>query len=177
MVKYDTWRDNFDRTPAGLPLSRPDPGSAGENWAIDLDKVLDVSFALREMLLKYVPGLVNAAESFFESVTFVPVSNFGTLAEQNAEGVIGIVPEKLKPVWVEVPFLTLLAQNNGLIRTRTGSDGARLGTLVNGQVGFAHPVTGRPVRLPGNYAGAGLRIGGTLYRLPAKDGGGERREN
>lgn len=177
VVKYDTWRDGFDRTPAELPLAKPDSVSSGESWALDRDRVLDVSFALRELLLKYVPGLVNAAESFFESVTFVPVSNFGTLAERNDEGVIGIVPEKLNPIWVEVPFLTLLAQNNGLIRSRTGSAGARLGTWINGQLGFAHPVTGRPVRLPGNYAGAGLEIGGTLYRLPAKDDGGEHREN
>ena len=177
VVKYDTWRDGFDRTPAELPLAKPDSVSSGESWALDRDRVLDVSFALRELLLKYVPGLVNAAESFFESVTFVPVSNFGTLAERNDEGVIGIVPEKLKPIWVEVPFLTLLAQNNGLIRSKTGSAGAPLGTWINGQLGFAHPVTGRPVRLPGNYAGAGLEIGGTLYRLPAKDDGGEHREN
>ena len=173
VVKYDTWRENFDRAPAELPLAAPESGSTGENWALDLDTVLDVSFALRELLLEYVPGLVNAAESFFESVTFVPVSNFGTIAEQNEEGVIGIVPEKLKPVWVEVPFLTLIAKNGGLIPAKEGSAGEKLGTLVNDQVRFAHPVSGKPVRLPGNYAGAGLKIGGTLYRLPARSDGGK----
>ena len=171
VVKYDTWRESFDRTPAGLPLAAPESGGKGENWILDLDAILDVSFALRELLLKYVPGLVNAAESFFDSVTFVPVSNFGTIAEQNDDGVIGIVPEKLKPVWVEVPFLTLLAQNNGLIPTREGTEGEELGTVVNNQVVFTHPVSGKPVRLPGNYAGAGLKIGGKLYRLPKRNGG------
>ena len=175
VVKYDTWRESFDRSPAELPLTAPGSGG-GEGWSLDLDKVLDVSFALRELMLKYVPGLVNAAESFFDSVTFVPVSNFGTLAEQDEKGVIGIVPEKLKPVWAEVPFLTLLAQNDGLVPTRTGSAGKKLGTIVNNQVVFTHPVSGKPVRLPGNYAGAGIEIGGTLYRLPGRSGDGKPRK-
>ena len=170
VMKYDTWCGSFDRTLSDLPLSAPESGSSGESWSLDLDTVLDVSFALRELMLKYVPGLVNAAESFFDSVTFVPVSNFGTLAEQDEKGVIGIVPEKLKPVWAEVPFLTLLAQNNGLIPTGTGSTGEALGSFINGRAAFTHPVSGKPVRLPGNYAGAGIRIGGTFYRLPRRSG-------
>ena len=176
VVKYDTWRGSFDRTLSGLPLTAPKSGGGAEGWSLDLDKVLDVSFALRELMLKYVPGLVNAAESFFDSVTFVPVSNFGTLAEQDERGVIGIVPEKLKPVWVEVPLLVLLAQNDGLIPEGKGSAGEKLGSPVNDQVAFAHPVSGKPVRLPGNYAGAGIRIGGTLYRLPELNGDGEFRK-
>ena len=177
VVKYDAWRESFDRAPAELPLTPPGPGGAGESWSLDMDTVLDMSFALRELMLKYVPGLVNAAESFFDSVTFVPVSNFGTLAEQDEKGVIGIVPEKLKPVWAEVPFLTLLVQNGGLIPAAKGSSGEKLGSFVNGQAAFAHPVSGKPVRLPGNYAGAGIRIGGTLYRLPEQSGGGKSRKS
>ncbi|MBR7103693.1 MAG: hypothetical protein IKC65_02010 [Lentisphaeria bacterium] len=164
--KYDTWQDKFSKEVSSI--SYVTTGEDGEN-ILNMDNILDVSFALRELMLKYAPGLVNAAESFFEKVCFVPVSNFGTIAEQNENGVIGIVPEKITSVWVEVPLLLMLSNNDQLPAGHAGEQGEPLGTVFKNSIVFEHPESGRRTKLPRNYSGALLKIGGKSYRLPEID--------
>jgi len=177
VCKYDIWRESFPKE-LGSPYV-----SDGEECGLDLNKVLDVSFALRNLLMEYVPGLVNSAESFFKHVYFVPVSAFGTLAELDEGGFIGVVTEKIRPIWVEVPFLCIMHENGDLPARRVGASARRGSGAENGQdapqpafgfkakaderqISFRHPVTGENVRLPLNYAGAQLEIDGKLYELP-----------
>lgn len=169
--KYDTWKEKFPVELSTLPyITNGDTcdDDTVPKRSLYMENILAVSYKLREMMLEYVPGLVNAAESFFEEVYFVPVSNFGTLAEQDADGRIGVIPEKISPVWVEVPILILLSKNEQIPEKEISSlhQATALGRLVNNHVAFIHPENGKQVFLPSNYAGIELAIGGKLYRLP-----------
>jgi DNA-directed RNA polymerase subunit RPC12/RpoP len=166
--KYDTWKEHFSEDISRLPLTVL-PDSEENEYALDMDKLLSVSFALRELMLEYAPGLVNAAESFFDKVFFIPVSNFGTLAEQDTDGIIGVVPGKISPCWVEVPLLIQLAENHQLPAFYSNADAEPLGKIVRNRIVFTHPETGKNVRLPESYANAVLQINGKTYRLPEKE--------
>lgn len=166
--KYDIWKDNFPKDIANTPyvIARHDPHGADE-YILAMDNILQVSYALREMMLNSVPGLVSAAESFFEEVYFVPVSNFGTFAEQKADGAIGVVPAKISPIWVDVPMLLLLSRNEQLpVKQLTAANAERLGSIVKEKIVFTHPENGKIIRLPLCYAGVEIEIGGRKYVLP-----------
>ena len=164
VCKYDVWREAFKKELGSPYLIEND------ETVLDMNKILDVSFALRELLQEYVPALVNTAESFFKRVTFVPVSAFGTLAELDESGYIGVVSEKINPIWVEVPFMVIMKENGELPgRIVKGNGAAEIGfkTHVDDErVHFRHPVTQEKVSLPKNYMGARLTIAGKLYDLP-----------
>lgn len=166
--KYDTWKDKFSEDISSIPFVSFAEKNKDGIGTLAMSNILSVSYKLRELMLEYAPGLVNAAESFFEDVYFVPVSNFGTLAEQNEDGVIGVVPEKISPLWVEVPLLLLLAKNNQIEMEKAGRDQncSSLGRIVNNHITFTHPVNGKNIYLPINYASALLTIGDKRYRLP-----------
>ena len=167
--KYDTWKEKFPVDLASVPyITEGETLDDDVKRSLYMENILAVSYKLREMMLQFVPGLVNAAESFFEEVYFVPVSNFGTLAEQDADGRIGVVPEKIAPVWVEVPILILLSKNEQIREKEVSirNTGTELGKIVNNHIAFIHPENGKQVFLPSNYAGIELEIGGKLYRLP-----------
>lgn len=165
--KYDVWRSIF---PCDFAAQRPVRSAADTlEAALDRNRIMDTSFALRELLLGYVPELVQTAETFFNDVTFVPFSNFGRPAyPSEATGQFGIIPSEIAPIWVDVPMLHLLGQGKLLPTVTTPAPGAaELGTNVDNFVVFAHPADRHRVRLPGNYQGAVLTIGGKTFRLPA----------
>ena len=164
VCKYDVWKDSFPKS-----LEQPYLIEEDETY-LDMNKILDVSFALREMMMKYAPSVVNTAESFFRHVYFVPVSSFGTLAELDESGYIGVVSEKIHPIWIEIPFMVIMEENHQLpSRMVKGNQASEFGfkaKVSDGQIHFLHPVTHENVRLPMNYAGARLTIDGKLYDLP-----------
>ena len=165
--KYDVWRGIFDNDfAANRPVRfTPDALSA----TLDRDRIMSTSFALRELLLGYVPELVQTAETFFNDVTFVPFSNFGRPAySSEASGQFGIIPSEIAPIWVDVPMLHLLAKG-GLLPTADADSchAQELGSVIDNSVVFLHPVNHRRVRLPDNYRGVVLTIGGRKYQLPA----------
>ncbi|MBO5922966.1 MAG: hypothetical protein J6Q81_00495, partial [Lentisphaeria bacterium] len=163
--KLDAWNDLL-----GLDLEKFDmlerlPGKLSALWK--KNTVMDVSFAVRELMLKYVPELVNIAEGFFENVIFVPFSSFGCIASASSSGQLGVVPEKVQPVWAEEPFFALLAEN-GLIDTAplpAATDSLDV-SIVDNYLLFDHPADGYPVRLPANYSGAVLTIAGKTCQMP-----------
>lgn len=170
VAKYDAWCDRFARRPREIETIVEDGDAPRARLA--LGRVLDISFSLREFLLEFVPGLVNTAESFFEQVYFVPVSNFGHPASRDeVSGGIGIIPGMLDPVWVEVPFLLLLAEL-GLLDTAWEAppppDPTFSVRLLDGVIVFKHPVTGRRLRVPRNYLGAVLELGAKRYAMPPR---------
>ena len=128
---------------------------------------MNVSFAMRELMLKYAPGMVHTAEGFFENVIFVPFSSFGCMASSSASGQLGVVPEKVKPIWAAEPFLALLAENNVIDTAPVPAAGDTLETkIIDNFILFNHPADGHMVRLPANYSGAVITVDGRSYQLP-----------
>ena len=75
-------------------------------YFLNLSTILNVSYMMRDILLKLSPEVVAACETFFSSVYFVPVSALGRMPEYDPErDMIGIKPVDLNPVWAEVPML------------------------------------------------------------------------
>ena len=134
-----------------------------------MNTVMDVSFAMRDLMQDSAPALVAQAEAFFEKVIFVPVSSFGCPACKNSDGAIGIIPSKLNPVLVDLPVNLLLAEK-GLIPTKNPAKSGMISNLVckviDNHIVFKHPVNGKRVCLPANYADVELEINGIHYQLP-----------
>lgn len=169
--KYDTWMKKFPCDIASEPyITKEQIADGEEEYVLAKQNILRSSYFLREMMLEYAPGLVNAAESFFKDVFFVPVSNFGTIAEQNQDGAIGVTPSKIKPVWVDVPLLLLLAKNEQIPEQQKFSpSGSPLGKIIKDKIVFTHPENGKIIRLPICYGGTEFEIGGQKYVLPQAD--------
>lgn len=171
VAKYDVWSSLLDRNLRELePVQMK--GEALEA-VLDVNLIMDVSFAVRELLLKKNPAIVNTAESFFEHVVYIPASNFGTLATKNSNGAIGIIPENIDPVWAEIPFLYLLYKLN-LIQGTADGENKQIPLMphcriVDNVLIFEHPVSRHRIRLPLEYCGACLTIAGKKYRLPESD--------
>ena len=167
--KYDAWKNLLPKNIGELSVccENEDDFSLG----IDMNTVLDVSFALREMMVQAAPGLVSQAETFFKKVYFVPVSSFGCLASQSESGNIGIIPAQLDPIWVSVPLTLLLAENGfiNILYCNENNDRAEAEfnvKSIDGRIVFLHPTSGKRVILPGMYSNALLEIDGKYYRMP-----------
>lgn len=114
VTKADAWKS----LSPGLKLPRPiKTRSDGSLSAIDMNIVESVSGQVREMLFRFSPELVSAAEAFSKNVLFVPVSSTGRAPEKDNEtGVVGVRPRDMSPVWCDVPLLAILARHGeGLI--------------------------------------------------------------
>ncbi len=162
--KYDAWQHLFPRRLFPDMISRI-PGKLSGAW--QKNHVMDISFSLRELLLEYVPELVNTAEGFFEKVIFVPCSSFGCISSVAQSGQLGVIPEKLNPQWVEQPFLTLLHEY-ALIEAAENQESAPIldAETVDGFLLFQKPGNSHITRLPGNYAGSVIEIANKRYKLP-----------
>lgn len=167
--KYDLWKENCPIDVSKIPYITKQKGCSNEDEnVLATETIARVSYAIRDIMLKYMSEFINTAESFFETVYFVPVSNFGTIAEQNADGAIGVVPSKIKPVWVDVPALLLLALDGEIpMEKRAVSTADKLGTISKNMIVFTHPADGRIIHLPLCYAGLEIEINGKKYKLPA----------
>ena len=167
--KYDAWKNLLPKNIEKLSVCCENEKDF--SLGIDMNTVLDVSFALREMMMQAAPGLVSQAETFFKKVYFVPVSSFGCLASQSESGNIGIIPAQLNPIWVSVPLTLLLAENGfiDILHRNAESDRAEAGfsvQTVDGRIIFQHPTSNKRVILPGMYSNALLEIDGKYYRMP-----------
>ena len=102
--------------------------SFGEVGGARVDKTLSAldtyvierwSNLVRALLLEHCPEIVTGAETFAESVTYIPVSAVGWNAQvDDASGLLSLRPEKTEPYWVTVPFLYALCRSvPGLIPT------------------------------------------------------------
>ena len=169
--KYDAWRSLLKQDVAALtPVT---DGVKTLDSVIDTEKILDVSYAVRGLLEQFAPGIVGAAETFFDKVIFVTVSSFGTSAKKADDGAIGITPGELKPVWVETPFLLLAYWNNVIQRSEIAASKDVLPmpeAVINGEmIVYRNPENAKRCRLPDTYAGAVITIGNKKYRLPEAD--------
>ncbi len=104
VTKYDAWlalTNNVALDPSWLIKPRTD-GRSG----LDVRKLLSLSAQVRNVLNKYSPEVVTAAEGNFADVTYIPVSALGTTPEVDpSSGKLVVRPRNVEPQFAEVPLL------------------------------------------------------------------------
>jgi len=112
VTKFDVWRQLLDCESLPCPWKNL---SKQDLCALDLPAVESISNQVREMLWKYSPEMVSAAESFSERVFYVPVSATGCSPEfdETTKENKGFRPRDINPEWAEVPLLVALARWGG----------------------------------------------------------------
>ncbi|MGC3971095.1 MAG: hypothetical protein QM775_28295 [Pirellulales bacterium] len=105
VTKSDLWADL-------LPWYREDePTQTREAQGVpiqmlDTSRIMEVSKKLRSHLEEVSPDLVNAAENFCTSVTYIPISALGKRPFiDQASGKKSILPKDIEPRWVTVPLI------------------------------------------------------------------------
>lgn len=103
--KYDTWAPLLGLEDRGDPW-RTDANGVG---ALDVERIENVSAALKRILANLCPEIVGAAQGFSRDVIYLPSSALGEHAEIDpATGKLGIRPRNVAPVGVAIPFLYAL---------------------------------------------------------------------
>lgn len=108
--KADVWLPKTTRRTLHPVVGRSNMGV----WALDVAALTQQSEMMRSIVQTHVPELCIAAESFADTVYYVPVSALGTMPEFDESGAASIRPSDIQPWNVVIPFLT------GLISTTTG---------------------------------------------------------
>ncbi|HOP76067.1 MAG: hypothetical protein WBH86_00065 [Thermogutta sp.] len=106
-AKADCWGPLIPGWPLPSPYRRSTQGVAG----VDMDVLADVSNKVRELLNRLSPEIVTAAESLTSDVIYLPVSATGCSPETDENGqIVGFLPKKLNPIWVEVPLIYFMVR-------------------------------------------------------------------
>ncbi len=102
--KYDAWRKSFPLNLEEIDFTYYKKSKM--SYYVNVGKITNVSFVMREKLLQTSPELVATCESFFSTVYYIPVSALGRVPEYNREkDMIAIKPQSINPIWAEVPML------------------------------------------------------------------------
>ena len=105
LSKFDEWAHLFDHDP-GEPWK-----TQGNLTGVDLERIERMSARLHQVLMKFCPETVAAAEAFAKNITYIAVSSLGKQVEVDpATGLTGIRPGNIQPHWVTVPLLYALAR-------------------------------------------------------------------
>jgi hypothetical protein len=100
LTKYDAWQHLVDDRERTEPLVRKDA-----LVGLDRDRIERRSAIIRSLMQKVCPEVVNAADSFAQSVSYIPVSALGNHPILQANKTIAIRPKDIQPTWVTVPML------------------------------------------------------------------------
>lgn len=123
--KYDVWQTLLPSIDLNnLHVYQP---TANGIVGLNTTAIEEVSHAVRNLLNETAPEVVAACESFCDDLTFIPVSPQGCSPERD-QGLLGVRPRDIKPIWAEVPMLYALGRAKwGLIPTvaQTGARGAK----------------------------------------------------
>lgn len=132
LAKFDEWRHLVT---GDLPaFATGDQGDLSSPHRFCPEIVKQVSVRMREMLVKFCPAVVSAAERFSRQVCYVPVSATGCsptlcgsdLAVDPPKPVFKFPRGSLRPIWAEVPLLWVLDQvTTGLVRPERPKAAAR----------------------------------------------------
>jgi hypothetical protein len=100
--KFDVWQHLLN----GVELPRAEiyQPTADGIVGVNLSLIEDISKRVRQLLNETAPEVVAACEGFCDDVTFIPVSPQGCSPERD-QGLLGVRPGNLKPIWAEVPLL------------------------------------------------------------------------
>jgi hypothetical protein len=106
VTKKDLWGPLL---PEVIPSSQPLVTTRSGLTALNLDAIEEQSRQVRKLLHETTPEIVEAAENFAESVTFIGVSALGKLPEKMPESNLwGIEPDHIQPDGVALPLLLAL---------------------------------------------------------------------
>ncbi len=106
VTKYDAWK--FLLGDQELNATQVIRQSRQGIHMIDLDQIKNISNQVRSVIFEDAPEFVNAAESFSEDVTYIPVSSLGHAPEVSETGGLAVRPSLIRPCWTEIPFLYAL---------------------------------------------------------------------
>lgn len=114
--KADIWGKLLDADLETEPLLA-DPAYPETNLSlVDLARMNKVSAAVRELLMKFTPEIVAAAEDFCRTIIYIPASALGRGPElQQETGMLGIRPRDIRPKWAAAPMLYFLARWGGVL--------------------------------------------------------------
>ena len=105
LSKFDEWSHLLDQG-EGEPWR-----TQGNITGVDVERIEQTSGRLREVLMKYCPETVAAAETFAKNITYIAVSSLGEHVELDpTTGLPGIRPRNIRPHWVTVPLLYALSR-------------------------------------------------------------------
>ena len=122
VTKYDAWASLLPGildTPPWNPVrsgslasdSSGRHSSHGILHALDMDRIEETSRRVRDLLWRYSPEMISAAEGFAKEVLYVPVSATGCSPVVDQAGAIhGMRRKDIRPMWVETPMLVVLAK-------------------------------------------------------------------
>ncbi len=121
VTKFDAWNSLMGGKTLDIDWvvrKMPEGGAA-----LDVGMLKAVSRHVQDLMLKYAPEVVAAAEGFSSHVIYIPVSALGTHPEINPDtGFLGVRPRNIKPQWAEVPMLYALhCTTKGLVRVGESS--------------------------------------------------------
>jgi hypothetical protein len=107
VTKFDVWSSLVGRPDLVEPWFH-----VGDLVGLDLNRIDTISGEVRDLMLSVCPEVVNAAESFAPSVTYMPVSSLGrTPLPAKGDGTpASIRPRDIRPTWVTVPLLQGLSR-------------------------------------------------------------------
>lgn len=119
VAKADCWGPMLPCWPLPEPYRMTAKGVAG----VSIERIVEVSHAVRALMEQHVPEIVVAAETLTRDVVYIPVSSTGCSPETNERGeIVGFLPSKIQPIWVETPLLyTLVRWMPGLVGRLVGS--------------------------------------------------------
>jgi len=171
--KFDVWRELLDYPVKEEPW---DWSPKHHTCALDLEEIMNVSFAVRDLLDRVCPEVVATAESFAGDVLYLPNSALGRSPELHEEsGLLGVRPRDIRPFWISVPMLYFFYERGfipGLPRELLPEhELASAEYKVSGDVVFVTlPDRSRPLQVPINYMGCRLRDPDTKqwFELPIR---------
>jgi hypothetical protein len=106
LSKFDEWSHLIDSDDDGEPWR-----VQGNMTGVDIERIERKSVRLHQLLVRYCPETVTAAEAFAQKITYVAISSLGDGIELDPKTALpGIRPKNVRPRWVAVPMLYALSQ-------------------------------------------------------------------
>lgn len=90
----------------------------GNTAVLDFNAIHRMSRKTRELMEQHAPEIVGTLEAFAENIVYMPNSALGHNPAEK-----GVRPCDIKPKWVDVPFMYILAQRGHLAFTEQGKHG------------------------------------------------------
>ncbi len=108
LTKLDQWESLLDDRDHSEPWrSLPGMTQAG----LDIERIERRSAQLRQLLQKLCPEIVGTAEGFAQEVFYIATSALGDgIRHDSQTGYLGIRPRDIRPRWVTIPLLYILAR-------------------------------------------------------------------
>jgi hypothetical protein len=109
VTKWDSWQSLLPGLSTTAPYRKTSSSSSSVN-VLDGERITETSKQVGDMLRRYTPEIVAAAEGFAKELYFIPVSATGRAPEIDPAGGFAIRPKDMNPYWVEVPMLLAISR-------------------------------------------------------------------